>query len=189
MKNKKRLFLIIVIISFSLTNCKKGEDDPFLSLRSRKNRICGEWTLKSGNQTQKNSNSEIVQTWDGNYRYISSDTIPYQEKWTINKNGTIEISTTTTSTNTIEGTWSFGNKDKGRDIKNKETWLVRITKIHTYQWPGLLEISYSGTLGQVYSYTLKELSNKTLTIITDGTSTQDGITTTHSGSMTYEKQK
>jgi len=188
MKNTKRLLFIVIIISFSLTNCKKGEDDPFFSFRSRKARITGEWVLKSGNIVQKDANSEIVQTFDGNYKYISSDTIPFQEKWTISKNGDFEKIVITSVTSTTTGTWSFGNKDKAKDLKNKESLVVRITRYQTNQWSGPIDISYSGTTGPIETYIMKELRNKTLTIKYEGTSTENNLTVTYSGTMTYEKQ-
>ncbi len=43
---KKHLFTLIISISIiNLYSCRKGEHDPFLSLRSRKARLCGEWKV------------------------------------------------------------------------------------------------------------------------------------------------
>lgn len=39
--------LIIVLLASSLTSCKKGDDDPWLSFRSRKSRLTGTWTIKN----------------------------------------------------------------------------------------------------------------------------------------------
>src|SRR5688500_17859047 len=36
---------ILVVTSAVITSCRKGEEDPFLSLASRKSRISGEWTM------------------------------------------------------------------------------------------------------------------------------------------------
>jgi hypothetical protein len=50
MKNfSLRLLVIAVLVSSlaSLNGCRKGEEDPFLSLRSRKARIAGTWTATS----------------------------------------------------------------------------------------------------------------------------------------------
>lgn len=37
--------IIILLLISVLPSCKKGENDPFLSLRTRKARICGEWKV------------------------------------------------------------------------------------------------------------------------------------------------
>ena len=63
---KTKSFLAIALIFSSLlvfTGCRKGEDDPFLSFRSRTARLTGEWKLKSG---------EIVYT--GTDSFSSPDT-------------------------------------------------------------------------------------------------------------------
>ncbi|SFT66364.1 hypothetical protein SAMN05216474_1633 [Lishizhenia tianjinensis] len=46
MKTVKSLVLL-ALIGASVVACKKGEDDPFLSLRTRDARISGEWKLES----------------------------------------------------------------------------------------------------------------------------------------------
>ena len=40
-----------------VSSCKRGEDDPFLSLRSRDNRVMGEWKLSSMESRQEINNS------------------------------------------------------------------------------------------------------------------------------------
>lgn len=50
MKHTKKVLtaaLIAAITLPALNSCKKGEGDPFLSLRSRKARVAGEWTISS----------------------------------------------------------------------------------------------------------------------------------------------
>ncbi|OQX96142.1 MAG: hypothetical protein B6I24_11805 [Bacteroidetes bacterium 4572_128] len=39
------LLILFIISSFFLTSCKRGEDDPFFSLYSRKMRVTGDWKL------------------------------------------------------------------------------------------------------------------------------------------------
>src|SRR5687768_220910 len=45
---RMKKLIALVFISLFFTTCKKGEDDPFLSLRSRTNRLAGEWRLSTG---------------------------------------------------------------------------------------------------------------------------------------------
>lgn len=64
MKTSK--FLAIAILLFpllSLVGCKVGDNDPFLSLRSRDNRISATWKLESGSFTQFND-SIIEFVWN-----------------------------------------------------------------------------------------------------------------------------
>jgi len=184
MKHLIKPLLIIAVIALITTSCRKGEDDPFLSFRSRKARITGEWVLKSGNSSNY--------TYDGNYKYSQTDTTPYKEKWIFNKNGEFELffynDLGTSANHLMEGTWSFGNKDKAKDYKNKETIILRVTRDSTGGYFGIYDMTFSGTAGPVHSYTISQLKNKSMTIKFDGTSNIDGSINTSHGSMTYEKQ-
>ncbi|MBO4613522.1 MAG: hypothetical protein J5709_00205 [Bacteroidales bacterium] len=56
--NAKRLLgytvaIILLALPIVFSGCKKGDEDPFLTFRSRKARLCGTWTVS-------NLNSEIV---------------------------------------------------------------------------------------------------------------------------------
>lgn len=56
MNAKKSLSLaiaILVILPIVFSGCKVGDKDPWLSFRSRENRVCGTWTVS-------NSNSDVV---------------------------------------------------------------------------------------------------------------------------------
>ena len=86
------LLFIIIIVVFTMSSCKKGEDDPFISFRSRKARITGEWNLKSGIITIKEQGLEETATYDGTYQYTPSYTHIYKEKWILNRNGTFQLS-------------------------------------------------------------------------------------------------
>ncbi len=49
-KNRTKLIaLALLAISFIFQDCKKGPNDPAISLRSRKARMEGKWSLRSGN--------------------------------------------------------------------------------------------------------------------------------------------
>ncbi len=51
MMRKRFVLILMPLIVFSgiFWSCKKGPEDPGISLRSRKARICGDWHIKSGN--------------------------------------------------------------------------------------------------------------------------------------------
>ncbi|WMJ71789.1 hypothetical protein RCC89_01185 [Cytophagaceae bacterium ABcell3] len=69
MKNLVNLSLSLILFLvaiFSCTSCKKGEDDPLVSLRSRDARITGDWVL-TGMESVDESESA-----GGSRRYISS---------------------------------------------------------------------------------------------------------------------
>ncbi len=53
MKKTTILVLMVATIATTFNSCKKGEDDPFLSLRSRDGRLMREWVLDKYDNTQK----------------------------------------------------------------------------------------------------------------------------------------
>lgn len=108
MKFNKFIPAIIVLIAGTLVlpSCKKGEDDPFLSLRSRKSRVAGTWEVK---EVVING---IKQTPFGTVTYV------------FEKDGTLEIKSKVGSlpetTNKMK--WSFLSKSD--DFKNKERLIM-----------------------------------------------------------------
>jgi hypothetical protein len=120
----------------SITACRKGEDDPFISLRTRKARFANEWMLV---KYEKNGERQDI----GNATYI----------YNTSKDGylkeTIEGAVFGVSTRRVrEGSWDFVS-DK-EDVKitidndvqifeiqrlaHKELWLKRQDGSDTYRY-------------------------------------------------------
>ena len=62
MKKSKKLLIIalgVVIISPLFQSCKKGEEDPFISLRSRDKRITGTWKLNKIEKTTITTTTDV----------------------------------------------------------------------------------------------------------------------------------
>lgn len=154
-----RITTIIIVLSILFTNCKKGENDPTISLASRKSRISNEWNIsiwhKLSIQTgvQQNGNS-VNYTYENKlenqtYNYtvppggggalegVDNGTIE-KSTFIINKDGSWEkeliysYSSQNHSTHTTEkqsGMWNF--LGKGRDYKNKEQ--IIFNQLYTYK--------------------------------------------------------
>jgi hypothetical protein len=127
---------MLFAVLLSLTSCRKGEDDPLISLRTRKARFANEWTLV---KYEKNGERKDI----GNSTYI----------YNTSKDGylkeTIEGAVFGVATRRIrEGSWDFVS-DK-EDVKitidndvqifqiqrlaNKELWLKMTDGADTYQY-------------------------------------------------------
>ncbi len=75
MKKTKTTLIIVLIAAMllpALNSCKKGEDDPFLSLRSRKARISGEWKIETMKDESSYISSSISSDGSGS-KITSSD--------------------------------------------------------------------------------------------------------------------
>jgi hypothetical protein len=131
-KNAFKLALILFIGILTLEGCKKGENDPFLSLRSRDARITGEWKLAEYESTSINSSTwggstnttTTVNKFDGTLWTWTSggntNSYSYSQTLTIEKDGTYFYKQVADGDTTEEtGRWSWLS-----DAKNKTRILL-----------------------------------------------------------------
>lgn len=111
--------IFFTLFLFLLSSCKKYEEGPVLSLRSKKSRLIGTWTLKSQSE---NGVGTLLFSID---------------KLEIKKDGTFKFSFKRTVSDPSEGSWSFtsdkenvdfkftccSNRYKILKLKNRELWL------------------------------------------------------------------
>jgi hypothetical protein len=169
--NLKRLIPVsIILISIVTTACKKGESDPFFSLRTRKNRVVGEWTLESG--TYRNTEQDIgapmtesIEFSSNGYTYlvdgigyVAGAKGPYYRKLTFTKEGRVRIVESIDNLLlTTEGTWDF-NSGVGKE-KNKEQIIINVQSFSNSSG----KKTYLGN--QKYlTYSIKELRNKKMVL-------------------------
>jgi hypothetical protein len=155
------LSALMLLTSFSLISCKKGDDDPGLTFRSRKARISNEWKLLSGKVIIKTfppvggSFQTNINYNEGGFYNVSSTTGAtekgnYEIELSLFKDGrfTKEHNETpegmTRGTSTEEGTWHFaggGGNEKKRELltlyKEKSTFISQNTTMTT-------SINYNG---------------------------------------------
>lgn len=126
--------LLVAIASSIFQSCKKGDDDPVVSLLTRKDRFTNTWTL---NKYEKNA---ITQDVNGStYMYV------VKNDGTLTQ--TVEGSIFGFPTRSVkEGTWTFLNDDEdvriiiGNDtttyniqrLASKELWLRKVLNNDTY---------------------------------------------------------
>lgn len=213
MKKIISLGFVVLLIASSFVGCKKGENDPFMSLLSRKARLTGIWNLTNADYEEKDVNdngtditsysydgSDMTETTDG-----SGDTYAYSEKITIDKNGTFEMVTsrekeyfdtgsltwkTGTETETYSGVWYFLDKSKDLDVKNKERVEFLIEKYKKVKANGdTYEYEMSGASNTfVNIFLLDRLANKELVTLFDYIQTAGGDSYSMSGTKTYTKE-
>lgn len=183
-------FAAVAIIGItSVSSCKKGENDPFLSLRSRKARITGEWKLTKGTITQSQTSGGVTDSQVTTYTESTSSTggftSTYSETLTIEKDNTYEVVIVENGvSNTIRGNWYFSGKVKDADLKKKEAIVFSETQY----------ISPSGTTQYTGLYAdqillMDQLKNKEVVFKGDITySDSDGEAATYSYDRTFEKQ-
>lgn len=152
---KLNVIIGFLVLSMVCLNCKKGDEDPFISLRSRKARITFDWKIYefSANAKTENNNNGSISNYenrftlsDGSISIYTSDVIggnrtyvgtATENTWSINKdfswertlNYSVQEDNVITYIETIEkGDWSFLNKTLNE--KKKETIVVNTSEVY-----------------------------------------------------------
>lgn len=220
MKTTIKLSALVLAAAFVFggTSCKKGEDDPFLSVKSRKSRLTGQWKMTSMTWTDKTTQggSTDTETWvstdgetliytesdgtvsewsvqDISYMFDKDNSYENMMNVTMTKYDGVDIpaSAQAPTTETYKGSWSWLGKDKNGEYKNKERIALRQTE-STSTYDGNVSSDYSFTGNNVLggSMVLHKLSNKEL-VLTDNMTRVDeenNITYETEVTMTFEKQ-
>jgi len=167
--------IIITVAAFLLfidTGCRKGEDDPFFSFRSRNNRLCGKWKMVEYSETHcvgTDMNHQaifIIKLKDGmvvsTFNSIVYESYTFDEIWTFNRDETYKIETLIEENSSItEGTWSWNEKDKKGDYKKKECVLLTPEIVNLNNGEQVYELS-GITIPPYYTFALRCLSEKTI---------------------------
>lgn len=177
MKKIYAFIIMAAVIVPVLPSCKKGENDPFISFRSRKARVAGEWKVTSAKGTEAFSGSDTYTwTFDGSTQSVNSGDPAYPRTitWTFEKDGTYtheDVSAGNPSTS--EGTWDFlagvgETKSKSR-IGLKELSSTNSSGVYTRETTGydmvfdILELRHKKmVLKSGYSFTATDGASGTV---------------------------
>ncbi|MCC7301187.1 MAG: DUF5004 domain-containing protein [Bacteroidia bacterium] len=129
---KKNFFLVMLAIASAVTfnSCtKKGENDPFLSLRSRKARVVGEWKMTDYKATDTDASGTTTVTSNGSTYTVTS---PFG-----NMSGTISWEYAFDK----DGTYTYSSVEDGNSESGKGMWnftsgigeLKRKSQLTTYE--------------------------------------------------------
>lgn len=212
MKRIITFLTLITLFTITVVSCKKGENDPFLSLLTRKQRLEGNWKIVKEESKQTITNNAVGDTsivinsiYDGtkqittttytaldvDYSYSVIDTIYYVEEIKFDKDGsytkTFEMSDLTNSTFT-DGNWIFLGESEANELKNKEAILLTTTKFTQTNGTNTSIESYTDTDGD--TYVINQLKNTELILTVDKSSrSDDGMHLTElSVKTTYESK-
>lgn len=144
----KVLIAAMAISSVGFVGCKKGEGDPFLSLKSRKARLSGEWKVSAGKGSDTDASGTDNWVYDGTTQTTTTSTNnTITDKYTVTyefeKDGAFKMvqtdnNTSTAIVTTVTGTWNWTGGVG--DVKSKSqivmTWLSTSTGSATQTWTG-----------------------------------------------------
>ncbi|MBK9478404.1 MAG: hypothetical protein IPN99_06110 [Bacteroidetes bacterium] len=190
MKKFQKLVLVVLAAAAVLPACKKGEEDPFLSLRSRKSRVAGEWTVESREEKVTTSKvSPSVNSTSTETTTINGSTYTYN--YTSGSNTTTINGTVGTYKVTFEkdGAWkstyeyttvfTFGTSP----FTTVETTLTKIESSGIWNFLG--KVGDAKNKENLSVSTTSENTVKTITSVTTTPSTVDTDVSTSTTSKSY----
>ena len=191
--------VLLIIIGIILSSCKKGDGDPFLSLRSRKARITGEWWVSSLTSTYSYTNKKYETSYDGvnkkvvytvkdtlingvTTNYSSTQAFAGQTHIDLKKDGSYfynetfqDVSTGQTVRIEINGLWYFMGGNKQNDFKNKELLALQVTDYVYHPYSGSDHTTLYQGNNTLDVYEIYQLKNDEVILKVNKTETIDFI--------------
>lgn len=133
-----RLTVFSLVFLLLATSCKKGDEDPFFSIYSRKHRLCQDWKFSYFKRVEQNNQNTVIWEYDGTSlkRIASGNTYISAAKMSLlfSKNGTYvwnqEVSNDTSDyVYNEEGTWYFSGGGKDTETQYKELLTMQKNKV------------------------------------------------------------
>ena len=174
MRNSIIWVLCFTLLSGIFISCKKGENDPGLSLRPRRERVIGKWKLFSGKvvYTPPKDPQEVSTYTDSQrafekagVRIVSAYdwTVSFDRAGTYNQILKETAPGSISSTLTLKGNWAFMLKSTNQEFKNKEALYLTETFIGNSQGGALTTEEFKNPVtGSIWP--IDQLKNKEMII-------------------------
>jgi hypothetical protein len=169
--------LIITLITCFFSNCKKGENDPEISFRTRKARVVGDWRVETAHFTYDYMNLKTAEHYDeiydvkGSSYEASRSTLTaidyfsgaYVMNVSFDKKGGFTLKETFLG-KILEATGKWDFSSGVGEEKKKESIQMFITNV-TSDKTSAHFFNHEST---VFKYRIKELRNKKMVIVAEG---------------------
>lgn len=197
----KKLLIALLVAVFALptfNSCKKGENDPGISLNSRKSRLVGEWKLTAGTAVENDASTIYNYSYNGSTCVVSGSgnaSWSYTESMSIKKDGTFILTIFDDGDQSVlEGNWYFLGANKDEDIKDKEAVdfvYTKWTQTPSGGTPSVVTFTgfFNGNMpynGFGFTWLLDQLKSKEI-IVKHKSSITGTSTYTYDGTMTYSQ--
>ncbi|MEN9523873.1 MAG: hypothetical protein RL065_2250 [Bacteroidota bacterium] len=191
----------MIASTVTLNSCKKGSGDPLLTLRSRKARLVGTWTLSKQDQsntytsggttnvsTRKVDGTTLTVTTGGTSAvgtYTETLDITKDGKFTINSTETYSAGGSTfTTTEVVSGTWDF--LSGVGDLKSKESIILKALSI-TQTSGGTSSVNTYSQTNNGTTWKITTLKNKSLIVDSDDEQTASSVSS-YKNHLEYEQK-
>lgn len=178
-KSVLSLSVLMIVTTIFVAGCKKGEDDPFISFRSRNARLVGTWMLISS-RTTYNETTTTSRTNDVNTNYATSE---FKASNTTSTSGnTKSVNTYTSTKNETKTTAWDPAESKFVENINSVDFSDDVTTYYTTTIE--LEIKKDYTYTATFNETIKSRSMIHTEVEADGTVTTTQVDTVYNPANT-----
>lgn len=196
MKTFAKLTMIAAASMIIFTGCKKGENDPFLSLSSRTKRLCQEWKLTasevtatevndsySASQVSSFNGTTVTETTTytmGGSSTTNTETYAYSHEIEFAKDGTFkEVTNADGNVENGKGIWSWMYGNDEQELEKKEAVVITYTSDGSYTLTG-------SSISPDEIFVFDKLSKDEAVIVIDFKNSDEDGTSTTTGTMTFE---
>lgn len=140
------MLIALAIGSLEISSCKKGDEDPFLSLRSRKSRITGDWNVISFNNSS---------TISGDESNSNGDQYEYEETRTISWDGASFSSSVTSTETGFEDDYTYNGEyteSLSGGVYSEDETYTEVSDFGNYISSYSFDGSYTSTFLNTYTF-------------------------------------
>jgi len=165
---KLRPVIYLCLILFIATTCRKGSGDPFISLKSRKERLVGDWNFISGQAKYTLGHQHVDYALSSSKVAVKGyKSEPYRLKLSIKEDYTFELTEEFLGESMIaSGTWHF-NTGVG-ESKKREKVFFKLTDVKQGEIFGHYFFYQNSS---TFCYELNTLKSEELSLYAEGLTT------------------
>lgn len=204
-KSSGRYLHVMLMLLFAfgaetmLTSCRKGENDPAISLLPRRTRLLGDWKL-TGGEYKRTSNDTLVTTTysesaattfhpvSGTSQVAHTSEIRFENDGKFSEKTTITRPGLAPEVYSSIGRWNFMNRNKSQDLKTKEALMIS-TETYIEAGPGTCNCTITASGPEAASiWVLDQLKNKEIKIKNESRITGPGTNLLNEWYKVYQQE-
>jgi len=196
-------FVLLLLLAIGaegiLTSCRKGENDPAISLLPRRVRLLGDWKLNGGEYKRTSNDTLVTTTYSESaattyHPVTGTSQVAYTSEIRFENDGKFSEKTTVTRLGFAPevyssiGRWNFMNRNKSQDLKAKEAVMIS-TEIYIEAGPGTCNCTITASGPQSAAvWVLDRLKNKEIRVQNESRITGPGVNVLNQWNKIYLKE-
>ena len=182
--------MLMLLLAFGaesmLTSCRKGDNDPAISLLPRRTRLLGDWKLTGGEYKRTSNDTLITTTYSESaattfHPINGTSQVSYTSEIRFENDGKFSEKTVITRPGSepevysSSGRWNFMNRNTSQDLKTKEALMIS-TETYIEAGPGTCNCTITASGPEAAAvWVLDQLKNKEIRVKNESRITGPGV--------------